>query len=88
MPKMNTYPLAVPADDNSLIGIDVSDTTQSPQGSTVLFSFLAIWGYVADKIATLPPDETEITIDPSADNILTDGPSGLNATPMWQKTDW
>lgn len=35
-----------------------------------------------------PSGASIITIDPAPDNIITTGPDGLYATPIWQTTDW
>lgn len=52
MAKMDTYGAVTPADADSVVGIDVSDTTQSAQGSTARFTFQAMRTWLASFFAS------------------------------------
>lgn len=51
--KISALTSATPADADYVAGVDVSDTTQSPGGSTVRFLFSAIWSYISGKLGVV-----------------------------------
>lgn len=51
--KISALTAAAPADADYVAGVDVSDATQSPGGTTKRFLFSAIWTYISGKIGTL-----------------------------------
>ena len=67
MAKMDTYGAVTPADADSVVGIDVSDTTQSPQGSTARFTFLAMRTWLASFFASSAQGaKADTAVQPSA----------------------
>ena len=48
--KISALTSATPADADYVAGVDVSDTTQSPGGSTSRFLYWAMWGYISGKL--------------------------------------
>lgn len=53
--KISALTSATPADADYVAGVDVSDTTQSPGGSTARFLFSAIWSYISGKLGAYAP---------------------------------
>lgn len=51
--KISALTSATPADADYVAGVDVSDTTQSPGGSTARFLFSAIWTYISGKLGVV-----------------------------------
>lgn len=51
--KISGLTSATPADADYVAGVDVSDTTQSPAGSTARFLFSAIWSYISGKLGVV-----------------------------------
>lgn len=51
--KISALTSATPADADYVAGVDVSDTTQSPGGSTARFLFSAIWSYISGKLGVV-----------------------------------
>lgn len=51
--KISGLTSATPADADYVAGVDVSDTTQSPGGSTARYFFSAIWSYISGKLGVV-----------------------------------
>lgn len=51
--KISALTSATPADADYVAGVDVSDTTQSPGGSTARFLFSTIWSYISGKLGVV-----------------------------------
>lgn len=68
--KISGLTSATPVDADYVAGVDVSDTTQSPGGSTARFLFSAIWGYISGKLGALATKSTVATAD-IADGAVT-----------------
>lgn len=50
--KISALASVAPADADYVAGVDVSDTTQSPNGTTKRFLFSAIWTWISNQLGT------------------------------------
>lgn len=56
MGKLNIYGDAPPDDSDKLLGVDVSDVTDDPAGSTKSFLFSSVWNWVLAKFNATAAD--------------------------------